>query len=59
MRARHKRKYIGEPSLDEMLDDPVVQAMMARDGVKREALVALIAAARTRLGLVTECGCAE
>jgi hypothetical protein len=38
-----------EPSLAEVLDDPVVQAMMAGDRVKRAALEALIADVQERL----------
>lgn len=38
-----------EPSLREMLADPVVQALMARDGVSEEEIVQLSLAARTRL----------
>ncbi len=38
-----------EPSLDEMLDDPVVQAVMTRDGVDRRALMQLVGEARSRL----------
>jgi len=40
-----------EPRLSELLDDPILQALMARDGVDRPALEALIGAARRRLGL--------
>ncbi len=40
-----------EPRLSDLLDDPVLQALMARDGVGRPALEALIDAARRRLGL--------
>jgi hypothetical protein len=35
--------FDGEPSLDEMLDDPVVQAVMAQDGVERQEIVDLVA----------------
>lgn len=35
--------FDGEPSLEEMLDDPVVQAVMAQDGVERQELVDLVA----------------
>lgn len=38
-----------EPSLTDVLDDPVVQAVMAGDRVKRAALEALIADVRQRL----------
>jgi hypothetical protein len=33
----------GEPTLDEMLDHPVIQAVMAQDGVAREEIVDLVA----------------
>ncbi|HTP83381.1 MAG TPA: hypothetical protein VMQ11_10570 [Alphaproteobacteria bacterium] len=35
--------FDGEPSLDEMLDDPVIQAVMAQDGVERQEIVDLVA----------------
>lgn len=35
--------FDGEPSLEEMLDDPVVQAVMAQDGVERQEIVDLVA----------------
>ncbi|HJS32124.1 MAG TPA: hypothetical protein VJ924_09020 [Alphaproteobacteria bacterium] len=38
-----------EPSLRDVLDDPVVQAVMAGDRVKRSALEALIADVQRRL----------
>ena len=40
-----------EPSLDEVFADPVVQAVMRRDRVSREALCRVIQAARLTLGL--------
>lgn len=39
----------GEPSLGEVLADPIVRALMARDGVSEDELVQLSLAARTRL----------
>lgn len=36
--------FDGEPSLEEMLDDPVIQAVMAQDGVERQEIVDLVAA---------------
>jgi hypothetical protein len=42
MRTRRKGRELSEPSLNEMLDDPVVQVVMARDGVKRREIVALM-----------------
>jgi hypothetical protein len=38
-----------EPRLDELLGDPVVQAVMARDGVSRDELLACVEGARRRL----------
>jgi hypothetical protein len=41
--ARHREpEFGGEPPLDDLLDDPVTHAVMARDGVARAALDALI-----------------
>jgi hypothetical protein len=39
-----------EPELDDVLDDPVVQAMMARDGVERAEILDLVAAVHERRG---------
>lgn len=36
--------FDGEPTLEEMLDDPVIQAVMAQDGVERQEIVDLVAA---------------
>ena len=38
-----------EPSLDELLDDPVARAVMARDGCSEDAVRALVAETRQRL----------
>ena len=38
-----------EPSLEEMLGDPVIQAVMACDRVEREDLLELVVSARARL----------
>lgn len=38
-----------EPSLDELLNDPVTRLVMARDGFSDEAVRTLIAEARRRL----------
>lgn len=35
--------FDGEPSLEEMLDDPVIQAVMAQDGIERQEIVDLVA----------------
>jgi hypothetical protein len=40
-----------EPSLYDLLQDPVIQAVMRRDGVDRAALIDAIDEARARLGL--------
>jgi len=40
---RSRRTWLsGEPSLQEMLSDEVMQAMMRRDGVRRDDLLTLI-----------------
>jgi hypothetical protein len=49
MRFAALRNLNLEPSLDDVLGDPVIQALMARDGVQRAALLAMIAEARSRL----------
>jgi hypothetical protein len=38
-----------EPRLDDVLGDPVVQAVMERDGVSREDVLACVERARRRL----------
>jgi hypothetical protein len=38
-----------EPALGELIDDPVTQAVMRRDGVTREALVRVLESARNRI----------
>jgi hypothetical protein len=50
-RAPWTRRDDPEPSLDELLDDPALHALMARDGVDRPTLEAVIADARRKLGL--------
>jgi hypothetical protein len=40
----------GEPRLDEVLNDPVVQAVMRRDGVSRVEILGLVEWARLELG---------
>jgi hypothetical protein len=49
----HERQPWGgpgvEPSLAELIEDPVVQALMRRDGVSRAVLEIMIAHARQRL----------
>jgi hypothetical protein len=39
-----------EPQLDDVLDDPVIQAVMSRDGVLRDDIVDLAVAVREKLG---------
>ena len=39
-----------EPSLDEMLNDVIVQAVMRRDGVNRVEILGLVEWARLELG---------
>jgi hypothetical protein len=46
---RWRRRLDGEPSIQELLDDPVIEAVMARDGVGRPELEHLIAEMRIRL----------
>lgn len=48
-RRPHREEY--EPALADLLDDPVLHVLMARDGVDRAALDAVIADARRKLGL--------
>ena len=40
-----------EPSIHDLLGDPVLQILMARDGVSRDELLDVVDAARARLGL--------
>ncbi|HEX2114863.1 MAG TPA: hypothetical protein VHM01_10710 [Alphaproteobacteria bacterium] len=49
--SRRSRQVDGEPSLAELIDDPVIHALMARDGVRCADLVGAIDVARARLGL--------
>jgi hypothetical protein len=41
-----------EPDLNELLNDPTLITLMARDGVDRHSLERLIRSTRSRLGLV-------
>ncbi|MBL8698943.1 MAG: hypothetical protein JNK67_11260 [Alphaproteobacteria bacterium] len=43
----------GEPSLRDLLNDPVLEAILRRDRISRDDLLAEICAARVRLGLAT------
>lgn len=38
-----------EPSLREMLRDPIIQRLMTSDGITRDQLLSLVAATRSRL----------
>lgn len=49
-RAFRTRRDDREPAVEELLDDPVLHAVMARDGIDRATLEAVIADARRRLG---------
>jgi hypothetical protein len=44
-----RRQLDGEPSLSEMLADPIIQTIMARDGVAGDEMAALINTVRSRL----------
>lgn len=46
--ANRKNDFSFEPALDDMLDDPVVRAVMDRDGVDRGHILDLAASARER-----------
>ncbi len=45
--------WIGEPKLEEVLSDPIVRALMARDGVDQGALRLLLEDATRLLALAT------
>jgi hypothetical protein len=49
--ARKKDDLSSEPTLHEALSDPVIRAVMDRDGVSRDELVRLILVARARLSV--------
>jgi hypothetical protein len=44
-----------EPDFSEILSDPVLHAVMNRDGVSQDALRAVVLTAQIRLGLVVPC----
>jgi hypothetical protein len=48
---RPSRADESEPTLSELIDDPVLHAVMARDGIGCADLVGAIDVARARLGL--------
>lgn len=43
-----------EPRLDELLEDPVLHAILRKDRISRDELMTVIAGARRRLGLCEE-----
>lgn len=45
-----------EPSLDELLDEPIVRLIMRRDGVEARELRALVEAMRRRMTTQSGCG---
>lgn len=45
------RREADEPRLSEMLGDPIIKALMTRDGVSDADILAVITTARKRLGL--------
>ena len=48
MAARSKTDFTFEPALDDLLDDPVVRAVMDRDGVGRDHILDLAASVQER-----------
>ena len=48
MAARSKTDFTFEPALDDLLDDPVVRAVMDRDGVERGHILDLAASMQER-----------
>ena len=50
MARRPALDFDGEPNLEEMLDDPVIQAVMAQDGVERQEIVDLVASIQSAFG---------
>ena len=47
-----------EPSLDELLRDPVFQGLLRSDGISKAELLNLVSATRRRLGRPGRFGCA-
>ena len=45
----HDAPSMEEPTLRDMLQDPIMQRLMSSDGITRSQLLTLVAAARTRL----------
>ena len=50
-RSGWTRRLHGEPSLVELLEDPILGQLMQRDGVSRASLESLIQSQRSRLCL--------
>ncbi|MBI1246060.1 MAG: hypothetical protein GC202_13745 [Alphaproteobacteria bacterium] len=48
----------GEPRLSELLDDPVTQAVMRRDGVTRDGILAMFGNLQPCITAPAGCGCA-
>jgi hypothetical protein len=44
-----------EPDFHELLADPVLHAVLARDGIDEDTVKAVVRAARIRLGLASPC----
>lgn len=55
MAKRPQADFTFEPALDEVLDDPVVQAVMDRDGVAREDILDLAASVQERFSVADAC----
>ena len=53
------RRYGGEPPVNELLADPIVQLLMNRDGVSAKSLALLMSAARDRVVASTMVAAAE
>lgn len=49
MRHPARRDFGGEPSLDELLADPILQQLLDRDGLDEHALLEMMAVAKSRL----------
>jgi len=49
MRHPARRDFGGEPSLDELLADPILHQLLDRDGLDEHALLEMMAEARARL----------
>jgi hypothetical protein len=47
--ASHKFAGHEEPSLAEMIEDPIVRRLLASDGVRRETLMAMIVEMKAKL----------